>query len=483
MLKTELSCVQVTPAALTTEFKSYSLVSYTLQTIKHDIYNSDKVLQSRLRLLAKDKNVLAINKQNITDFQLYLASEVGIERRAKYVWHLHEIAKLLDKQFTDCTEYDIRKLVTVIEANPNWQAWTQHGFRTALKRFFRWVRQYPRGEDPPETKWIKLKRPKGRKLPEELVTQEEIKSLVEVCAENIRDKAFIFTLYESGCRPGEILGLRRKHVVFDEYGTVLLVDGKTGPRRVRIVAATPLLANWINEGHPFKDPESYLWINLEGPNYGKALKYHAARHLVKRRSEQARINKRIYPYLFRHSRATELANILTEAQMNEHCGWVQGSRMPSVYVHLSGKNIDPAILQAYGLKPKQNKEFEKLKPKECHICKTVNSPIGEFCIRCGRPLDLEVAIKLDKEGHKQAAKIDRLEKQMELITQCLAENKKLYVYRRNRSFNTTANVGMNSARSVFDNDDGFLVMVDTGYRSNKKNFDSNDPHKVHEYCH
>jgi hypothetical protein len=44
-----------------------------------------------------------------------------------------------------------------------------------------------------------------------------------------------------------------------------------------------------------------------------------------------------------------MANYLTEAQMNAYFGWVQGSGMPSVYVHLSGRDIDDAILKANGV--------------------------------------------------------------------------------------------------------------------------------------
>jgi hypothetical protein len=44
-----------------------------------------------------------------------------------------------------------------------------------------------------------------------------------------------------------------------------------------------------------------------------------------------------------------MANYLTEAQMNAYFGWVQGSGMPSVYVHLSGRDIDDAVLKANGI--------------------------------------------------------------------------------------------------------------------------------------
>ena len=52
-----------------------------------------------------------------------------------------------------------------------------------------------------------------------------------------RDKALVMTLYVSGCGVGEILSLRVKHVTFDEFGAVLMVAGKTGERRVRVVSS------------------------------------------------------------------------------------------------------------------------------------------------------------------------------------------------------------------------------------------------------
>ncbi|WP_340819137.1 hypothetical protein [Methanolobus sp. WCC4] len=35
--------------------------------------------------------------------------------------------------------------------------------------------------------------------------------------------------------------------------------------------------------------------------------------------------------------------------MNAYFGWVQGSDMPAVYVHLSGRDVDDAVLKANGV--------------------------------------------------------------------------------------------------------------------------------------
>ena len=52
---------------------------------------------------------------------------------------------------------------------------------------------------------------------------------------NKRDKEIIALLWDIGARIGEIGSLRVKHVKFDDLGGIIIVNGKTGPGRVRAV--------------------------------------------------------------------------------------------------------------------------------------------------------------------------------------------------------------------------------------------------------
>ena len=70
--------------------------------------------------------------------------------------------------------------------------------------------------------------------------------------DNARDKALIAVLYESACRAGEIANMNIKDVVTDQYGAVVMVDGKTGMRRLRLIDSSPYIAQWIDQ-HPTKD--------------------------------------------------------------------------------------------------------------------------------------------------------------------------------------------------------------------------------------
>jgi ribosomal protein L40E len=118
----------------------------------------------------------------------------------------------------------------------------------------------------------------------------------------------------------------------------------------------------------------------------------------------------VNPHSFRHARASNLANVLTEAQMKEYLGWVGDSRMASTYVHLSGRNIDNALLKLNGIKTEDevNNEEHKLRIKTCLRCQESNSPTSSFCSRCGSPLDMRTAMQLHEEESKIDGVMDNL---------------------------------------------------------------------------
>ncbi|OYT56650.1 MAG: hypothetical protein B6U68_02950 [Candidatus Aenigmarchaeota archaeon ex4484_14] len=174
------------------------------------------------------------------------------------------------------------------------------------------------------------------------LSKDEIMDMISA-AESLRDRVIMHVLYESGCRVGEFLGLKREDVVFDGVGSVLLVNGKTGPRRIRLIESSFMLFTYLKTS---KRTERVFPFTER-----------CVCKILNKYAKKAGITKHIYPHLFRHSRATHLANHLTEAQMCVFFGWVQGSDMPRTYIHLSGRDIDSALQSIY------KREEEKPKPK------------------------------------------------------------------------------------------------------------------------
>ena len=175
--------------------------------------------------------------------------------------------------------------------------------------------------------------------------------------------AFILVLYDSGARIGEMLNLKLKNIEFTPHGAKVLLDGKTGRRRILIVPSVRALAAWINTEHPMPDnPDAYVWVNKYGHGESPINYCYVFNHL-KSVAKLAGINKRVYPHLFRHSRATYLASHLTEAQMKHYFGWTQASDMAAVYVHMSGRDVDDALYRLYGID-----EDPKHKPRDFIEC-------------------------------------------------------------------------------------------------------------------
>lgn len=356
----------------------------------NEVYQMDKRINRIIERISESKDISNRDKTILLKYKEQLILDgLSLSRVHKYLYELYGFSSWLKKDFEKAKKEDIRRVVSWIESNQKFSDWYKYGLKICIRKFYKWLRKTKKY--PKEVAWIKAyMKSHNNKLPEELLTEDDVKNLINA-SRDTKHKAFVAVLYESGCRIGEVSTLRIKNVSFDQYGAILNVNGKTGYRRVRIVSAVPYLAEWINK-HPFKDnPEAWVWINRTQD----VIKYTFLTDLLRRLARKAGIKKPVNPHNFRHSRATYLANHLTEAQMKEMFGWVRDSEMASVYVHLSGRDVDKALLKTYGIDINNGQEEEsKLKPKDCARCNEKNPATNKFCLRCGMPLEKETIVEI-----------------------------------------------------------------------------------------
>ncbi len=175
---------------------------------------------------------------------------------------------------------------------------------------------------------------------------------------------------------------------FDEYGAIVwLPKSKTIRRKLRVVYSVRYLSEWLSD-HPLKDEvEVPLWIKLTGRNAMKAMAYDDIRMQIKKIAKRAGIKKRIYPHLFRHTRATRLLSKVSESVGAKYLGWVPGSDMVRVYVHLASEDVDEAILKMHGIKTNGN--GKDLEVKQYPHSLIVSPAASRFCSRCKLPLTEE----------------------------------------------------------------------------------------------
>lgn len=254
--------------------------------------------------------------------------------------------------------------------------------------------------------WIKTTGNSRNKLPEELITKQEIKTMVENSISK-RNKAIIMLLYDSAVRVGELVNLKVKNLNFDNLGARLVVPkGKTGMRKLRIHASVPYLKEYLSDEHPKADnPDSPLFVGVASKgskkiSYGRKLDEQSIRILLKRTVVRAGIKKNIYPHLFRHTRLTELAKFLNEQALRQFAGWTPNSNMASVYVHFSDEDVGRQILESEGVIQEKDKVKEnELKPFACidPTCQHINPATAKFCAKCHRPLDIKTIMDIEKK--------------------------------------------------------------------------------------
>jgi predicted amidophosphoribosyltransferase len=104
--------------------------------------------------------------------------------------------------------------------------------------------------------------------------------------------------------------------------------------------------------------------------------------------------------------------------MKEYFGWTQSSGMAATYVHLSGRDVDNALLKLHGLTKDENGQESVLKIRVCERCKEKNDAVSQFCRRCGSPLELKVALDLETKKKEKdelvATVIERLSEKLNI---------------------------------------------------------------------
>lgn len=349
-----------------------------------NLYNFEKQYKRIIERVAESKEISGENKKTILAFKDYLLSEgIGLAKITRYLLDIIKYSRIFNKSFAKANKDDLRAVVATIEQS-ELSPETKKCFKIMLRKLYRFIRGIDeKGVYPEEVRWMSINIPNNhKKLPEELLTEEEIKKIVQKC-ETLRDKALIACLAESGCRVSEIGLMKIKHISFEEHGARITVSGKTGMRKILVLNSAPYLQQWINQ-HPLNtNPESYLWVG----NNSQPLCYARISAILKRAAKEAQVNKKVYPHLLRHSRATMLANIMSDAAMKHYLGWTQGSKMAGIYIHMSGKMTDEAVLKANGIDIMKGEIKVALKPKKCLRCNTMNEATNIYCKICGLILD------------------------------------------------------------------------------------------------
>lgn len=390
------------------------------------LYDYDRIISRTFSLMEKDLS--QNNVQILRKFDRVLVNEsLSDARRSKILGTLLSLSRILEKNWDDANKEDIEELVYKFNkkfSKDGHETNTTSDHKKILKNFYRWFKLGSRDQkdvgDPDETSWIRVRKPKENLTADMLITEQEKNSLLRACGDSLRDRAFVHAFSDLGCRPGEILTRQIKHVKFDEKGAIVVVDGKTGPRPVRVIECVPDLAAYIEKHPRNSEPDAPLWISIDEQRFGKAWSYHSMRKRLQRICDIAQIHKRIWPNLFRHTGATKTGMFLTESLQKKRYGWSSSSKMPGRYEHMMNSDVEDAILKHYGISNGKGDDPIS-KPKICNICGISNSFESNRCSKCGKPLDLKDFEIIESENKKREKMLENRLSTMENTIKMLAE--------------------------------------------------------------
>lgn len=234
-------------------------------------------------------------------------------------------------------------------ANTHSPSTTDH-YASTVKAFWAWRSG---GLCPQEVRIALRRRAIGRENHRAPISQEVFNSLLRQAAESTDASrgafylAFLWSLWDTGFRISELLGLRVDSLTFRDGGVEIRIpagapDLKTGPRTIYCVECAPALQHWVTHMHPSNHPEAPLW-----PAYRTMtpLLRTSVDNMLARLAIRAGV-KPPHPHLFRHTRATRAARAGWNVhQMNRYFGWSGKSNMAANYVHLVLSDVEDRVKQ------------------------------------------------------------------------------------------------------------------------------------------
>jgi integrase/recombinase XerD len=195
---------------------------------------------------------------------------------------------------------------------------------------------------------ITLKAP--RKLPR-ILTVAETQAVLDACT-RLRDRFFFALMHETGCRAGEVLGLRHEDIAAAECEVSIVprenANGARAKSGARTVPVGPelirLYADYLHEEYGDLDSD-YVFVSIWAEPKGQAWSYQAAYDLVLRLRVRTGVD--FDPHWLRHSAATRwLRDGVSIEVVSKLLGHSSVTTTSATYGHLTVEDARAALEKA-----------------------------------------------------------------------------------------------------------------------------------------
>ncbi|MDA0295875.1 MAG: tyrosine recombinase XerC [Planctomycetota bacterium] len=220
-----------------------------------------------------------------------------------------------------------------------------------LRSFHKWMEKRGLVDQNP---MLGVRTPKQAKRLPKAVSVEQIEQLLAAPDDSTllgaRDRAILETLYSTGIRVSEVVGINRGDL--DESGEAILIRGKG--RRERFVPlgshALGAVRHYVSrhdselaEAGMKADSDSPLFVN----KHGGRLSSRSVRRKVTKYLEQVGLDPEISPHTIRHSFATHLLDNGADLRSVQELLGHQSLSSTQVYTHLSSRRVRDSYDKAH----------------------------------------------------------------------------------------------------------------------------------------
>jgi integrase/recombinase XerC len=216
---------------------------------------------------------------------------------------------------------------------------------SAIKAFFRY-RETSMGEPSPARS---IRSPKNERRLPSILQPDEVRRLIEVAPDDTsvaaaRDRAIFETLYSTGLRVSELVGLNWRDID-EELGMVMVRSGKGNKDRLVPVVEPALdaLMTWRRAMPIAWEPNGPVIVNLRGGR----LTTRSVEMILQRRISAAGVSAGITPHGLRHCFATHMlgngADLRSIQEMLGHASLATTQR----YTHVSVNHLKEVYKRAH----------------------------------------------------------------------------------------------------------------------------------------
>lgn len=288
-------------------------------------------------------------KKNVASFLNFLAAEKNASPHTvkNYRIDLREFSLFLkEKDCREVTYLDIRSFLAYLKGRTYSRSSISRKL-ACLRSFFKYLARENLLETNPAAG---IQTPKREKRLPQFLNPEEVIRLLEAPAKNTweekRDKAILETLYSSGLRVSELVGLNQEDV--DVFGGLVRVRGKGKKERIVPLGQMALkaLQSYV-EHKPSRDHRNALKAPLYLNRSGGRLSDRSIRRMILKYTRRIALNKEVSPHTLRHSFATHMLDRGADLRSVQELLGHENLSTTQIYTHVTTKRLKEAYDAAH----------------------------------------------------------------------------------------------------------------------------------------